>query len=377
MPLLALLACTTSNLGGADAQAPLLGPVGDVIDGEFVISADLDGTVAADLGIAQLAWNASLGAGLYEALEPVDASALAAALRTTARGDLLVEHNRPRTVSADPYRALQWNLDALDIEAAWAVTRGAGATVAVIDSGVAEGGEDTPVNLVRGWDFVDDDANPNDENGHGTHVAGTIAQATDNGRGVAGVAPEATVLAVRAMDANGSGSAWGIASAITYAVDHGADIVNLSLGSPWSTSIESQAIDYAYKKGVLVVAASGNSGAGAVDYPAAYSQVLAVGATRADGAVAAYSNTGNALDLVAPGGDMGRDQNGDGYADGIVQETLSGSGFGYLFFEGTSMAAPHVAGAAALLIAAGAPAADVRGLLQDTAVVVGGTGGVQ
>ncbi len=372
--LLLSFGCTDSGLGITESNGPLLHVPGDVIEGEFVIYADVNSSVAHDLGIEQIDFNDVLGAGLYEATAPIELSTLAAALRTHLRGELVVENNRPRALFADPYRSLQWNLDTLDIEAAWTVTKGAGATVAVIDSGVSSAGEDTPVNLKLGWDFVGNDAKPTDENGHGTHVAGTIAQATDNGLGVSGVAPQATVLAVRAMDANGSGSAWGVAQAITYAVDQGADVINLSLGSAWSTAIEEDAIDYAFDKGVIVVAASGNSGTGTVDYPAAYESVISVGATRADNTVAPYSNTGAALDLVAPGGDMTRDNNGDGYADGILQETFAGSSWGYEFYEGTSMAAPHVAAVAALLISAGANPSDVRGLLQTTATDQGSSG---
>ncbi len=371
--IVALVACSTSGLTELDPALPLLDPGPDAIDGEFIIEAKLTDEEMEQLGLVRVAWNKVLGMGLYQG--DGEASALQFQLGGSARGGPRVEPNRVRALSADPYRSLQWNFDVLDVEAAWALGgRGEGATVAVIDSGVSLIGEDAPAHRVAGWDFVDGDGDPSDENGHGTHVAGTIAQATDNGRGVAGVAPNADIMAVRVMDASGSGSAWDVAEGITFAADGGADVLNLSIGSASSTSVESAAVAHAVGLGVVVVAASGNSGAKTVDYPAAYPGVLAVGATRVGDTLAPYSNTGSALDLVAPGGDLNRDSNGDGYADGVLQETLDGRGTAYLFFEGTSMASPHVAAAAALLIGAGADRASVPGLLTGNARNLLGTG---
>ncbi len=370
--LAVLCACTNSNLGTTALYTGL--DAGAVLEGEFIVEADLDDAVLADLSLQKLDYDEVLGAGLYRADEGTSLTAMRAMLRSALPWDVEVEENR--VVAAlgvnDPYRYVQWNLDLLDIDRAWTTTTGAGVVVAVIDSGVALYGEDAPRHTVAGWDFVDNDADPTDLNGHGTHVAGTIAQATDNGRGVAGVAPDATIMPIRVLDRYGSGSVYWSAKGIRYATDNGADVINLSLGSPYSSSVERSAIDYALNRGVVVVAASGNEGRASLNYPAAYDGVIAVGAVGGGGRVAPYSNGG--VDVVAPGGDMSADRTGDGYADGILQETISGGGTTYQFMEGTSMASPHVAAVAALLLSAGARPHDVEPLLTSTARDLQGSG---
>ncbi|MCB0164970.1 MAG: S8 family serine peptidase [Anaerolineae bacterium] len=249
----------------------------------------------------------------------------------------------------------QWNLQAIQMPAAWDVTRGQDIVVAIIDTGVAFDAPDLAgTDRMTGYDFVNNDADPRDDNGHGTHVAGTVAQTTNNGIGVAGVAFEATLLPVKALGASGNGSYSDIIKAITYAVDQGADVINMSLAGRNGSQALQEAVRYAYDRGVVVVAAAGNDAQPTVYFPAGYDQyVIAVGAVRVDNAKTNYSNYGSALDLMAPGGDVGVDQNNDGYGDGVLQQTFnsSGSGFSYRFFEGTSMASPHVAGLAALLFA--------------------------
>lgn len=291
----------------------------------------------------------------------------------------------------DPYYSYQWHLDnatfgGIHTEPAWNVTRGAGVIVAVIDTGIAyenyfvysQAPDLANTSFVAGYDFVNDDTHPNDDNSHGTHVAGTVAQSTNNNVGVAGVAYEASLMPVKVLDKNGSGSYADVAEGIRWAVDHGAHVISLSLGGPSSSSALQDAVAYAYNNGVVVVAASGNDN-GAIGYPAAYDDyVIAVGATRYDEARAPYSNYGTSLDIVAPGGDLNVDQNGDTYGDGVLQQTFSGSysNFGYYFFQGTSMATPHVAGVAALVIANGnATTSDqVRSALETTADDLGAAG---
>lgn len=366
-------ACTSSGL----TDDPTALGAGAVIDGEFIISEDLDDSALADFDLVKLDYDADLQAGLYLAQEGIDRGTLEATLKQRLRGSLVVENNRPSTLLAnDPMRRKQWNMDMLDIEQAWSYSKGRGVRVAVIDTGVAAFGQDTPKNLINGWDYVDNDGNPRDEHGHGTHVAGTVAQASNNNRGTIGVAPDVELLAIRVLDRWGSGSSYWTAKGITYAVNNGADVINLSLGSPSSTSVERDAVRDAVNRGVVVVAASGNEGRNSLSYPAAYPDVIAVGAVNAKGFVTSYSNGGQGLDVVAPGGVMWQDKTGDGNPDGILQETIRSNGGGthYEYMEGTSMASPHVAGVAALLIGAGAKPGKVRNLIVNNADEVNANG---
>jgi serine protease len=254
---------------------------------------------------------------------------------------------------------------------------GAGVKVAVLDTGVAyadrgrfrKSPDLDASRFIRGKDFVDDDPFPSDQNGHGTHVASTIAEATNNGVGMAGLAYGARIMPVRVLDRLGEGDAAAIAQGIRFAARRGAQIINLSFefsASVTRTDIPEiiEALRYARRRNVLVVGASGNMAAQSVAYPARANQVFAVGATTEHICQAEYSNDGPGLDIVAPGG--GPDAPLDAEADrcrpdapagrDIVQMTFAGSvrrfGFpgGYM---GTSMAAPHVSATAALVIASG------------------------
>ena len=255
-------------------------------------------------------------------------------------------------VPDDPRYAEQWGLQKVGAERAWAVTRGRGVVVAVIDTGVRTRLEDLAgVATVPGYDFVHDDEDPDDDHGHGSHVAGTIAQRTNNGRGVAGLAFEATLMPLKVLDARGSGTTADIADAIRFAADEGAHVLNLSLGGGARSETLAAAVAYARRKGVLVAAAAGNGGRRGVELPAAYPGAIAVGAVGPDGRRAPYSSFGPELALAAPGGDT-RQPGG-----GIVQNTLDPARPDaldhYAAFQGTSMATPHVAAALALVLAAG------------------------
>lgn len=287
-------------------------------------------------------------------------------------------------VPNDTYYSYQWNFDQLNMESAWDVSSGQNVVVAVIDTGVAyenygasyrQAPDLAGTTFVPGYDFVNNDSHPNDDEGHGTHVAGTVAQTTNNNLGVAGVAYGARIMPVKVLDSNGSGYTTDVAAGITWAADNGAQVINLSLGSSSYSQTLAEAVAYAANQGVVIVAAAGNDGVNGVIYPAALDDyVIAVGAVRYDEQKTGYSNYGSSLDVMAPGGDLSVDQNGDGYGDGILQQTITQNwrranprSFGYYFYEGTSMATPHVAGLSALLIANGLAPVDVRTAIEETA----------
>jgi subtilisin family serine protease len=295
-----------------------------------------------------------------------------------------VEPNYGRSVTWAPDDSRypeQWNFDQVNAEAAWDIQHGGSADVivAVLDTGVAYETYSSYVlapdlagtAFLAGWDFVNNDGHPNDDNGHGTHVTGTIAQATNNGIGVAGLAFGVTIMPVKVLNEGGTGTVAQVADGIYYAVDNGADIINLSLsGSGW-TQTELDAVEYALSRGVTVVCAAGNAGpTGPDQYPAAFPSTIAVGATKLDQARASYSNTGNYIDIVAPGGDS---------VNGVLQQTFpagSPSSFSYEYKDGTSMAAPHVSAAAALLLSENRSLSpdDVRDVLETTAFELGPAG---
>ena len=266
------------------------------------------------------------------------------------------------TSQPDPGRAQQWGLDAVGVGAAWSVSRGAGVVVAVVDTGVAPA-PDLAGRLLPGWNVIAGSAAAEDDNGHGTHVAGTIAEVEGNGVAESGVAPDASILPVKVLDSSGSGSDSDVAAGIVWAADHGARVVNLSLGGPETSTVLADAVAYARHQGVVIVAAAGNDG-GAVGVPARLAGVIAVGAIDSALVRAPFSAGGRALDLVAPG-------------VAILQETLDGEGgFADRLLSGTSMASPHVAGVAALALAAGRAAtpAGLARLLARTALDLGPPG---
>ena len=252
----------------------------------------------------------------------------------------------------DPMYGRQWNFPLIGAPVGWRVGGGKGVVVAVIDTGVSPLPDLPADRILPGRSFVPGASTAADDHGHGTHVAGTIAQATNNGIGTAGLAPNATILPMKVLSASGGGLSTWIASAIDEAVDQGADVINLSLGGGHSSVIVT-AVEKARKAGVVVVAAAGNTGRQGIGSPADAPAAIAVTAVGPGDALAPYSSWGKGVEIAAPGGDKTVP------GGGIVQATVEkGGAQQFAEWQGTSMAAPHVAGAAAVLLGAGAQSAD-------------------
>jgi thermitase len=260
----------------------------------------------------------------------------------------------------DPYFSTQqWGPQKVQAPAAWDITRGSSSVrIAIVDTGVQYNHPDLSGKVVLGHDYVDGDNDPYDGNGHGTHCAGIAAAVTNNSTGIAGMAPNASILAVRVLDSNGSGTLDAVANGIIYAADNGAKVISLSLGGSVGSTTLQNAVNYAWNKGAVIVAAAGNSGISAPSYPAYYSNAIAVAATTSSDVKASYSNWGSWVDVAAPGSSI--------YSTYPTNT--------YTSLSGTSMATPHVAGLAGLLAAQGRSNSNIRAAIQNTADPISGTG---
>ncbi len=299
----------------------------------------------------------------------------------------LIPNDPGRVGTPGGWAELQWNFAGpfgVNAPAAWANLAtagrpgGLGVTVAVLDTGVAyadhgrfrRSPDFSAHQFVRGYDFIDRTAHPDDHNGHGTHIAGTIAEKTNNGIGLTGLAYGARIMPVRVLDSHGDGDAVAIAAGVIFAVKHHAQVINMSFEFSSDVTAASvpeltAAIAYAHDHGILVVGAAGNEGSDQIAYPARARYVLAVGSTTEHGCLSDFSNDGHQLGLVAPGGGADAatvtdDPNctSQGTAGrNVYQETFLGSSarvFGLPSgYEGTSMSTPHVSATAALVIASG------------------------
>jgi thermitase len=269
------------------------------------------------------------------------------------------------TIPNDAGYASQWGLSKIGAPSAWDITTASSdVVIAVVDTGIDLDHPDfsCPGKLLSGRNFVSPGSSPNDDNGHGTHVAGIAAACTNNATGVAGVAWGARLMPVKVLDYGGGGTYENVANGVTYAADQGADVINLSLGGIYSSNTLADAVEYARNRGALVVAAAGNCGGGCsigglyyynpLFYPAAYPATFAVAATDSSDNWASFSEHHSYVDVAAPGVS--------------IYSTLLG---GYGSMNGTSMATPFVSGLAALIwsIDPGLSVDQVRSIIQDTA----------
>jgi len=291
----------------------------------------------------------------------------------------------------DSYYNWQWHYPQIRLPQAWSINTGSSSVrIAVLDTGIDTGHPDlgNNVDVASGYNFVDNNTDTMDWNNHGSHVAGTIGADTNNNQGVAGVMWDCSIIPVKVLGDGGSGSYWGIAQGILYAagltedpaIPEPVQIINLSLGGPNNSSILREAVKAAAEAGVIMVGASGNNN-GSILYPALYPEVIAVGAVDYNypdaPQRAPYSNYGDELDLVAPGGNTEVDSNNDGNPDGVLSTWFPRGGpkdYDYSFFQGTSMATPHVAGVIGLMLAEGIPTNRVREIIQRTSIDLGSTG---
>ena len=283
---------------------------------------------------------------------------------------------RAMFVPNDPLFKEQWHMERIGASKAWDFASGRGVTVAVVDTGIAcenygpfmKGTDLADTECVSGWNLVTKNEHANDDQGHGTHVAGTIAQSTNNGIGGAGVAFHARLMPVKVLNESGWGTTADVADGIRWAAEHGAHVINLSLGGPRNSRVLQKAVDYARSQGCVIVAAAGNSG-GSVGFPGASEGVIGVSASDSDDKIAKFSSRGDGVDIAAPGVN-------------VTQQTICNKGRDkcerFPSYNGTSMASPHVAGAAALLVSLGVtdPAA-VEQALKSTARVVDDSAGAK
>lgn len=330
------------------------------IPGQIVVDArdDLDtsalSALAADFGVSFVPTRLETSTHIEIVSAPaLDIPGLLARLAKDSR----VEYAEPLAkvhalfVPDDPEMKQQWHMTRINAPRAWDFGVGRGVTVAVVDTGIAcedhgpftKGSDLQTTECIPGWNFVAGNEHANDDQGHGTHVAGTIAQSTNNGFGVTGVAFGARLMPVKVLNEEGWGTTADVADGIRWAADHGAHVINLSLGGPRNSRILQSAVDHARKMGAVVVAAAGNSGS-SVGYPGASDGVIGVSATNSDDKLAPFSSRGKGVDIAAPGVK-------------VVQQTICDKGRNkcviFPGWNGTSMASPHVAGAAALVMGLG------------------------
>ncbi len=282
----------------------------------------------------------------------------------------LIEYAEPNYIAHiaqtpnDPYYSRQWGPQDIHADLAWDkvdLTKRAAITIAILDTGINTSHEDLQGSIVPGYNFINNNTNPLDGNGHGSHVAGIAAAISNNGKGIAGIAGGVKIMPVKVMDDNGSGSYSNIINGIKYAADHGANVISMSLGGPGASQSMQEAVNYAISRGVAVVAASGNNN-GAVSFPGNCNGVITVGAVDNNNQRASFSNYGPEMDVTAPGVN--------------IISSYKGGASSYTSMSGTSMATPFVAGVAALVKAANPSlsSTEVTNIIDKSATDLGTTG---
>ncbi|PEY32729.1 alkaline serine protease [Bacillus cereus] len=259
----------------------------------------------------------------------------------------------------DPYFSNQYGLLKIQAPQAWDAQRSAPAVkIAIVDTGVQGNHPDLSSKVIYGHDYVDNDSQSDDGNGHGTHCAGIAGALTNNNIGIAGVAPQSSIYAVRVLDSQGSGTLDAVAKGIRESADAGAKVISLSLGASNGGTALQQAIQYAWNKGAVIIAAAGNDGNTRPNYPAYYNEVIAVASTDQNDRKSYFSNYGSWVDIAAPGSS--------------IYSTYKGST--YRSLSGTSMATPQVAGVAGLLANQGYTNVQIRQIIETTSDKIYGTG---
>lgn len=353
------------------ASAPAVSRPWDAVPGELLVGLHAGVDAAAATALAR-----RYGLAICEVIAPIGVMRVMGvdgATQARLRADPLVayaEPNRTREVTLTPndphFAPYQWNLRTIGMESAWDVSTGVEITVAVLDTGVDLEHPELKPNLVQGYDFLNDDPQAEDDSGHGTHAAGIIAAAANNGVGIAGMCWRCKVMPIKVLTNTGVGADSEVARGVIYAVDNGARVINISFGGPRASETLARAIEYAWSKGALIVAAAGNTGdrGNEVTYPAAYPHVLAVAATDQTDTVPAFSQHGPYVAVAAPGVE-------------VPSTFWPGAGYGpYARGTGTSAAAPHVAALAALVWSVAPDLSNdrVRQIIESTAVDVGPRG---
>lgn len=406
----------SENVRTASLRAPA-GPVATHVPDQVIVQFKREANDADVSRVTREAGAARVRRGRFGGryLVTLDAGFTIAEALDRLRGRPEVEYAEPnaifrasqarRMTPNDRLFTLQWHLELIDAPRAWAIQTGdRSVVVAVLDTGIAyedfgpfrKAPDFSTTVFVPGFDFINNDSHPNDDDSHGTHVASVIAEATNNGTGVAGLAFGTALMPVKVLDAEGFGDSFSIAEGIDFAAANNAvKVINMSLGGGGTSSAISTAITRAVGRGqtegggITVVAAAGNDNEGTISFPANLSNVIAVGAIDGRKLRAYYSNFGSALDVMAPGGDNRRDDTGpglrpDGEPDGILQQTFDPDtaaetgrydDFYYFWVVGTSQACPQVAALAALLYHQGItdPAA-IQASIESTAEDLGASG---